>query len=95
VTTTSMHHSIGTHGRLRPSTSTASRLEPRLPVDLLARGTPGQALVLTPGNQLNPAVLTPAHRTEPWRSLTAQSTRTRRNQAPVLEPASPLSGRGR
>ncbi|HEY1830081.1 MAG TPA: type IV secretory system conjugative DNA transfer family protein [Acidimicrobiales bacterium] len=95
VTTTSMHHSIGTHGRLRPSTSTASRLEPSLPVDALARGTPGQAVVLSPDKRLTSVVLTPAHRTEPWRSLTAHPDHRRAWEAPALEDRAPLTGRGR
>jgi type IV secretion system protein VirD4 len=95
VITTSMNHSIGAHGRLRPSTSTASRLEPRLPVDTLARGTPGQARVLTPDNRMAQVALTPAHRSEPWRSLTARPVPSRAREAPVLEHGTALNARGR
>lgn len=58
-------------GRLRPSTSTAPVMHPRLPVDVVARGSEGMALALDARNRLGWVKLTPAHSCSPWRDLTA------------------------
>ena len=46
IETTTLGRSVGQRGRLRPSSSVSTVRVPRLPVDVIARGTPGSALVL-------------------------------------------------
>jgi type IV secretion system protein VirD4 len=68
---TTVSHSVGQRGGIRPSSSVSTVRVPRLPVDVLSRGTPGQALVLTPQRSYGTVLLTPAHASSPWRELTA------------------------
>jgi hypothetical protein len=56
-------------GRIRPSTAQGWHTEARLPVDAVARGAPGCALVLGPEKELYEVALTPAHQRSPWREL--------------------------
>jgi type IV secretion system protein VirD4 len=69
VPTTSLSHTVGRHGRLRPSSSLSVRRLPALPVDALAHGQPGGAYVLGPDKALQSVTLTPAYRCSPWREL--------------------------
>jgi type IV secretion system protein VirD4 len=71
VATTTVGHSVGERGRLRPSSTVSTVRLPRLPVDVLARGTPGSALVLGADRVFGSVILTPAHASSPWRELTA------------------------
>jgi type IV secretory pathway TraG/TraD family ATPase VirD4 len=71
VVTTSVSRSVGPWGRIRPSTSVGSQRQPRLPVDAVAHGTPGHALVLGPDKSVESVRLTPAHTHPPWRELTS------------------------
>jgi type IV secretion system protein VirD4 len=71
VATTSVSRSVGPWGRIRPSTSVGSQRQPRLPVDAVAHGTPGHALVLGPDKSVESVRLTPAHTHPPWRELTS------------------------
>jgi type IV secretion system protein VirD4 len=81
VASTTVGHSVGERGRLRPSSSVSTVRVPRLPVDVIARGTPGSALVLAPDRSFGSVTLTPAHASSPWRELTAGG-RTPRDRAP-------------
>ena len=56
-------------GRVRPSTSVGTKREPGLPVDAVAHGRPGGALVLGPDKMVEQITLTPAHERSPWREL--------------------------
>ena len=77
VAATTINRSIGRWGRIRPSTSVGSSREPRLPVDAVAHGSPGRALVLGPHKEVEEVTLTPSHEHSPWRELrTAQRTRS-------------------
>jgi type IV secretion system protein VirD4 len=69
VTTTTVSRSVGRWGRIHPSTSAGSAREDRLPVDAIARGAPGHALVLGPDKDVTDVALTPAHTHSPWRDL--------------------------
>jgi type IV secretion system protein VirD4 len=71
IETTTVGRSVGQRGRLRPSSSVSMVRVPRLPVDVIARGTPGCALVLSPERSYGSVTLTPAHSASPWRELTA------------------------
>jgi type IV secretion system protein VirD4 len=71
VATLSLSHTVGPHGRLRPSTSLGPRRLPRQPVDAIAHGRPGHALVLGPDKMMESVVMTPAHVCPPWRDMTA------------------------
>jgi type IV secretion system protein VirD4 len=86
VAATTLGQSLGERGRLRPSSSVSTVRLPRLPIDVLARGTPGAALVLSPGRSFGSVTLTPAHASSPWRELT-EAGRSRVVRAP--------EGRGR
>jgi type IV secretory pathway TraG/TraD family ATPase VirD4 len=69
VPTTSLTRSVGSWGRIRPSTSTARTRREVLPVDVIARGAPGRALVLGPDKAVRGVELTPYHVRRPWRDL--------------------------
>jgi type IV secretion system protein VirD4 len=69
VATTTISRSVDRWGRLRPSTSVGSTHQARLPVDAVAHGSAGHALVLGPDKEVHEATLTPAHRCAPWREL--------------------------
>jgi type IV secretory pathway TraG/TraD family ATPase VirD4 len=72
VATTTVGQSVGSYGRLRPSSSVSTVRVPRLPVDVIARGSPGSALVLSPQRTYAPVRLTPAHASSPWREMMAR-----------------------
>jgi type IV secretory pathway TraG/TraD family ATPase VirD4 len=61
--------SAGRWGRVRPSTSVGTARQPCLPVDAVAHGRPGGALVLGPDKVVEEIALTPAHERSPWREL--------------------------
>jgi type IV secretory pathway TraG/TraD family ATPase VirD4 len=82
VATMSLSHSVGRHGRLRPATSVGPRRLPRQPVDAIAHGRPGQALVLGPDKMIESVSMTPAHLCHPWREMTAPE-----RALPAVEPA--------
>jgi type IV secretory pathway TraG/TraD family ATPase VirD4 len=69
VATTSVSRSVDRWGRIRPSTSVGSIRQQRLPVDAVAHGAPGRALVLGPEKEVFEVSLTPAHSSSPWREL--------------------------
>jgi type IV secretion system protein VirD4 len=81
LATTTVGQAVGERGRLRPSSSVSTVRVPRLPVDVIARGTPGAALVLSPGRSFGSVTLTPAHVSSPWRELT-EAGRARVIRAP-------------
>jgi type IV secretion system protein VirD4 len=58
-----------TGGRTQLGSSVATEWRRRLPVDLIARGTPGYALAFDERNRAAWIPLAPSHSTEPWRSL--------------------------
>ncbi|MBV8464054.1 MAG: type IV secretory system conjugative DNA transfer family protein [Acidimicrobiales bacterium] len=77
-TATTVSRTVGRWGRIRPSTSVGSTREARLPVDAVAHGTPGCALVLGPHKEVEEVRLTPSHQESPWRELsTPERTWTR------------------
>ncbi len=61
--------SVDRWGRVRPSTSLGTSRQPGLPVDAVAHGTPGRALVLGIHKEVEEVTLTPAHECFPWREL--------------------------
>jgi type IV secretory pathway TraG/TraD family ATPase VirD4 len=71
VTSTTINRSVDQWGRIRPSTSVSPSREARLPVDVLARGAAGRALVVGPDKVIAEVTLTPAHERAPWRDLVA------------------------
>ena len=82
IATTTVGHAVGERGRVRPSSSVSTVRVPRLPVDALARGVPGRALVLGPARSFGSVTLTPAHLSSPWRDLT-EAGRARPDRAPA------------
>jgi hypothetical protein len=92
-------------GGRRPEVSatvtTSTVLRRRLPVDVVARGQPGMAVVVDERNQMGWIRLTPWFATEPWRSAAIGDGLTRALGAPLarqIAPPSPtetLPGRGR
>jgi type IV secretion system protein VirD4 len=73
VPTTTVGHSVGTHGRLRPTTSVSTVRLQRHPVDTISRGVAGHALVVGPDKQLGQVLLTPAHGRGPWRAVSSDN----------------------
>jgi type IV secretion system protein VirD4 len=69
VAATTVSRSVDRWGRLRPSTSVGSTRLARLPVDAVAHGSAGRALVLGPDKEVHEVALTPAHERAPWREL--------------------------
>jgi type IV secretion system protein VirD4 len=69
VAHTTLSKSVDRWGRLRPSTSVGTSREHRLPVDAVAHGKPGQALVIGTDKEVREVRLTPAHACSPWREL--------------------------
>jgi type IV secretion system protein VirD4 len=69
VATTSVSRTVGDRGRLRPSSSVSTIRLPRYPVDAIARGGTGTALVLNARARLGQVTLTPAHACRPWQSF--------------------------
>jgi type IV secretion system protein VirD4 len=80
--TTTVGHNVGERGRIRPSNSIGTVRVPRLPVDVISRGTPGHALVFSPERTFGSVELTPAYATSPWRELTASAARSVRREPP-------------
>ncbi len=74
VPTTTMSQSVGRYGRLRPSSSVSALRLPRYPVDAIARGVPGHALMISSNKTVSPVALTPAHRDSPWREMTTAAS---------------------
>jgi type IV secretory pathway TraG/TraD family ATPase VirD4 len=66
---TTVSRSVDRWGRIRPSTSVGSSRRQRLPVDAVAHGRPGCALVLGSDKAVHEVALTPAHACSPWREL--------------------------
>ena len=69
VAATTVSRTVGRWGRIRPSTSVGSSRQARLPVDAVAHGAPGRALVLGPDKEVRAVSLTPSHEHAPWREL--------------------------
>jgi type IV secretion system protein VirD4 len=69
VPATTVSRSADRWGRIRPSTTVGTSRQSRLPVDAVAHGTPGRALVLGPHKEVREVSLTPAHERAPWREL--------------------------
>jgi type IV secretion system protein VirD4 len=69
VPSTTITRSVDRWGRIRPSTSLGSSRQHRLPVDAVAHGAPGRALVLGTDKEVREVSLTPAHASSPWREL--------------------------
>ncbi len=69
VPATTLSRTVDRWGRIRPSTSVGPSRRTRLPVDAVAQGAPGRALVLGPHKDVREVVLTPAHECSPWREL--------------------------
>ena len=82
LATTTVGHSLGDRGRIRPSSSISTVRVARLPLDLISRGSPGRALVLSPERTFGSVSLTPAHVSSPWRELTAAGPRVREHESP-------------
>jgi type IV secretion system protein VirD4 len=80
LATTTVGQAVGERGRIRPSSSVSTVRVPRLPVDVLSRGTPGRALVIDPDRTFGSVELTPAYATSPWRELTANGPRAVRRE---------------
>jgi type IV secretory pathway TraG/TraD family ATPase VirD4 len=85
VATTTINRSIGRWGRMRPSTSVGPSRERRLPVDAIAHGTRGRALVLGPHKEVEEVTLTPSHEHSPWRELLPPTRTLARAEAHRLE----------
>jgi type IV secretion system protein VirD4 len=69
VATTTVGQSVGTRGRIRPTSSISAVRLARYPVDAIAQGVAGQALVVSPDKQFGQVTLTPAHTQSPWRDV--------------------------
>ncbi|HWE68111.1 MAG TPA: type IV secretory system conjugative DNA transfer family protein [Acidimicrobiales bacterium] len=107
IATTTVSQSVGHHGSIRPSSSVSTVRLPRYPVDAIARGVLGHAMVLTPERQVGQVLLTPAHVRSPWRELSsteravtgrAVTGRAPAEQRAPTEPVAPghdTPGRGR
>jgi type IV secretory pathway TraG/TraD family ATPase VirD4 len=77
--------------------TTGSVLRRRLPVDVLARGQPGMAVVVDERNQMGWVRLTPWFATEPWRSAALGDDLARALGAPLTRQVgrpSPVETRG-
>jgi type IV secretion system protein VirD4 len=72
VARSTVNRSVGRWGRIRPSTSVGTTRLDRLPVDAVARGASGRALVLGAEKDLREVALTPAHASWPWHTLLPQ-----------------------
>jgi type IV secretion system protein VirD4 len=66
---TTLTKTVGSWGRIRPSTSLGTTRQAVLAVDAIARGAPGHALVLGPDKTIRSVELTPFHTRLPWRLL--------------------------
>ena len=89
VAATTVSRSVDRWGRIRPSTSVGSARQARLPVDAVARGAPGRALVLGPHKEVREVALTPAARALALARARAGGARARpRAETRGLEPLS-------
>jgi type IV secretion system protein VirD4 len=73
VASTTVSRSVDRWGRIRPSTSVGSNRQHRLPVDAVAHGASGRALVIGTDKDVSEVTLTPAHSSSPWRELLSPS----------------------
>ncbi len=80
---TTVGHTVGEWGRLRPSSSVSTVRVPRFPVDVIARGSNGHALVLRPERTFDSVRLTPAYATSPWRELSGRQPPTKEREPPA------------
>jgi len=71
VSTTTISHSLGRHGSIRPSSSVGTVRIPRHAEDAIAHGETGHALVVGQDRRFRDVQLTPAHASSPWREMTA------------------------
>jgi type IV secretion system protein VirD4 len=85
VQSTTVGQSVDEWGRLRPSSSVGTIRLPRLPVDEIARGSAGHALVLTPERTYDTVCLTPAHATSPWREMSGRQPAPLAREVPVRD----------
>jgi type IV secretion system protein VirD4 len=67
VATTTVSHSLGQRGRIRPASSTGTVRLPRYPIDAIAQGHAGDALVVGADKHFGSVTLTPAYACPPWR----------------------------
>jgi type IV secretion system protein VirD4 len=96
VARTTISHSVDRWGRLRPSTSVGTNDKHRLPVDAVAHGAPGRALVLGTDKSIREVALTPAHACSPWRELLPEDQTRDLAQTRVRRPGPPtVAERGR
>ncbi len=84
VRATTLNRSVGRWGRIRPSVSVGLTRQARLPVDAVARGTPGRALVLGPHKEVREVSLTPSHEHAPWCDLIPPVRALARRDPPSL-----------
>jgi hypothetical protein len=77
-------------GEQAPTVTTSTVMRRRLPVDVVARGETGMALVVDERNRMGWVRLTPFFATEPWRSVTLGPGRE-----PEPVPPAPTPGMGR
>jgi type IV secretion system protein VirD4 len=84
VAATTVSRTVGRWGRIRPSTSVGPSRQARLPVDAVAHGTPGRALVLGPHKEVLEVSLTPAHEHSPWRGLVPRERELASRELPGL-----------
>ena len=84
VAATTVSRTVGRWGRIRPSTSVGSSRQARLPVDAVAHGSPGRALVLGPDKEVREVTLTPSHEHSPWRELIPPARQPVRREPPGL-----------
>jgi type IV secretory pathway TraG/TraD family ATPase VirD4 len=66
VPTTTLSHSLGQYGRIQPGSSVGTVRLPRYPVDAIARGVPGHALIVGADKQFGSVAMTPAYACRPW-----------------------------
>ncbi len=84
MASTTISRSVDHWGRIRPSTSVSPSHEARLPVDVVARGAEGRALVIGPDKVVTHVTLTPAHERAPWRDMVAARAHTVEREPPGL-----------
>lgn len=70
VPKTTINRHVGEWGRIRPSVSQGTEFRPKLPVDAVASGQPGHALLLD-GSRLGDVRLVPYWRQSYWEALSA------------------------
>jgi type IV secretory pathway TraG/TraD family ATPase VirD4 len=70
-------------GRTHLGATVATQWRRRLPVDVIARGTPGYALAFDERNRAAWVPLAPSHSTEPWRSLRGPELGIETGRAPA------------